>query len=229
VQPFLEVTNLTKTYGQGELAVDALRGVTFHVAPGEMLFMVGPSGSGKSTLLSILGCVLSPTTGSVRLMGQELSTTPEKELPILRRKYIGFVFQTHNLIEAISAEANVALPLLFRGVAPREANAQAGALLKSVGLQNKRHRRPRDLSGGEKQRVAVARALAGRPPILLADEPTASLDAENGRGVMDTLSDLAHRGGHAVVVVTHDNRIFEYADRLLHIEDGALVERDDHE
>jgi putative ABC transport system ATP-binding protein len=162
-------------------------------------------------------------------MGTELAGMPESALPELRRRSIGFIFQSHNLIDALPARENVSLPLLLRGVAPRLARVEAGELLESVGLGGKQGRLPRDLSGGEKQRVAIARALAGRPPILLADEPTASLDADNGRRVMETLVDLAHVGGHAVIVVPHDNRIFRYADRLLHIDDGRFVEGADHE
>ena len=183
----------------------------------------GPSGSGKTTLLSILGCVLAPTSGSVKLGGQELSGLAESRLPEMRRRFIGFIFQSHNLLEALSAKDNVRLPLLLRGVPSGEADREAVALLNQVGLGDKVARLPGELSGGQKQRVSIARALAGRPPLLLCDEPTASLDAQNGRAVMETLTELAHARGHTVVVVTHDNRIFKYGDRILHMEDGVLV------
>jgi putative ABC transport system ATP-binding protein len=218
----IEVRGVEKTYGSGALAFQALRGVDLTVESGTVLMLVGPSGSGKTTLLSILGCVLSPTKGSVRLLGQEVSGLPEGRLPEARLRYIGFVFQSHNLIEALSVEENVALPLRLRGWTHAEAAVEAESLLRVVGIADKRRRLPRDLSGGQKQRVAIARALAGRPPILLADEPTASLDAQTGQEVIETLTRLAHEGGHTVVVVTHDSRIFHHADRIVHIEDGRL-------
>ncbi len=220
----IQVEDVSKTYGAGALAVTALAHASLTVARGEVLMLVGPSGSGKTTLLSILGCVLSPSSGSVKLMGEEVAGLPESRLPAMRLRHIGFVFQQHNLIEALSVADNVRLPLQLRGFPARAADAEVRELLDRVGLADKRGRLPRDLSGGQKQRVAIARALAGRPPILLADEPTASLDATTGQAVMETFTDLAHRGGHTVVVVTHDNRIFKYGDRIVHIEDGRILE-----
>jgi putative ABC transport system ATP-binding protein len=224
MEPGIRVEKLSKTYGKGALAFTALDGVDLSVDAGQVLMLVGPSGSGKTTLLSILGCVLSPSSGSVKLLGEEVAGLPEGRLPELRLRYIGFVFQSHNLIEALSARDNVILPLTLRGWTRGEAEREADALLEQVSLSDKRDRLPRDLSGGQKQRVAIARALAGRPPILLADEPTAALDATTGRSVMETLTELAHAGGHTVVVVTHDNRIFKYGDRIVHIEDGRITE-----
>jgi putative ABC transport system ATP-binding protein len=224
----IEVRNVSKTYGAGALAFTALRDATLNVPAGQVIMLVGPSGSGKTTLLSILGCVLSASSGSVRLAGREVVGLSERRLPEMRLRYIGFIFQSHNLIDALSAQDNVRLPLELRGVAPGEATAEARRLLDSVGLADKFDRRPRELSGGQKQRVAIARALAGRPPILLADEPTASLDAHTGQEVMSTLTRLAHEGGHTVVVVTHDTRVFHFGDRIVHIEDGRLSE-DKHE
>lgn len=220
----IEVAKLRKIYGQGQLAHQALKDVSLTVFPGEVLMLVGPSGSGKTTLLSILGCVLSPTAGSIKLAGQEMAGVPETKLPEMRLRYIGFIFQAHNLIPALTAQQNVRLPLLLRGMTEIEANREALELLTQLGLGDKAHRLPRDLSGGQKQRVAIARALAGRPPIILADEPTAALDADSGKAVMDALVSLAHEGGHTVVIVTHDNRIFKYADRIVNIEDGSLSE-----
>ena len=225
----IQVENVRKVYGEGALQHVALHGVDLEVASGEVLMLVGPSGSGKTTLLSILGCVLSPSEGSVQLAGHEVAGLPEHRLPEMRLRYIGFVFQSHNLMPSLSARDNVRLPLLLRGWNERAANAEAVALLGSVGLSDKVARLPGDLSGGQKQRVAIARALAGRPPILLCDEPTAALDASSGQGVMETLTALAHERGHTVVVVTHDNRIFKFGDRIVHIEDGRIVEEDSRE
>jgi putative ABC transport system ATP-binding protein len=185
----------------------------------------GPSGSGKTTLLSVLGCVLTPTTGKVALLGEDVSHAKEKDLPRLRLSYIGFVFQSHNLIEALSSQDNIALVLELRGWSRGDARREAARLLESVDLPDKRDSKPRDLSGGQRQRVAIARALAGAPPILLADEPTAALDAHNGYAVTELLCKLAKDHGHTIVVVTHDSRIFHLADRIVYIEDGLIVEK----
>jgi putative ABC transport system ATP-binding protein len=221
----IEVRDLTKTYGSGDTAYQALRGVDFTASPSEFVMLSGPSGSGKTTLLSVLGCVLTPTTGTVTLLGDDISHAKEKDLPRLRLSYIGFVFQSHNLIEALSSQDNIALVLKLRGWSHRDARCEAARLLESVDLSDKRDSKPRDLSGGQRQRVAIARALAGAPPILLADEPTAALDAHNGYAVTDLLRKLAKNHGHTVVVVTHDPRIFHLADRIVYIEDGLIVEK----
>ncbi|MBX7193318.1 MAG: ABC transporter ATP-binding protein [Sandaracinaceae bacterium] len=216
--------NVTKTYGSGAVAYQALRGVDFEARAGEFVMLNGPSGSGKTTLLSILGCVLTPTSGDVRLFGEPISGQPERALPRLRLAYIGFIFQGHNLIASLDVRDNVSLPMRMRGHSVRDANREAERLLVRVGLGDKLERLPRDLSGGQRQRVAIARALAGSPPIILADEPTASLDAETGASVTHLLKEMAREGGHTVVVVTHDNRIFHLADRIVHIEDGHIVD-----
>ena len=220
----IEVPELRKVFGSGPLAFHSLKGVSLTASAGELLLLVGPSGSGKTTLLSILGCVLSPSSGSVKLGGHELAGLPESKLPGMRLRYIGFVFQAHNLMPSLSALDNVCLPLLLRGWSDKKAREEATELLHNVGLGHKTKSLPRDLSGGQKQRIAIARALAGRPPILLCDEPTAALDAQTGLGVMETLTTLAHQGGHAVVVVTHDNRIFRFGDRMVRIEDGLILD-----
>ncbi len=220
----IDAKGVTKVYGRGELAYRALRGVDFAVAPGELVMLAGPSGSGKTTLLSILGCVLSATSGEVRIHGEPVTGRKERDLPALRLRYIGFIFQGHNLVASLSARDNVALPLRLRGYTSREAHDEAGAMLARVGLADFADRRPAQMSGGQRQRVAIARALAGHPPIILADEPTASLDAESGLLVMNLLRDLAKELSHTVVVVTHDNRIFHLADRIVHIEDGHIVD-----
>ena len=216
--------NLTKRYGEGENAFLALRGVDLTVPTGEVLFVTGPSGSGKTTLLSILGCVLSPTDGTAQVLGLDVAGLREGRLAPFRRASIGFIFQGHNLIASQDAIGNVRLPLMLNGVGSGEATRRAVAELEAVGLGDKTLRLPRDLSGGQRQRVAIARATAGRPPLILADEPTASLDAKSGREVMELLTRLARERGTTVLVVTHDNRIFPYADRVVAIEDGQLVQ-----
>ena len=224
--PALYARGVTKVYGKGAVAFRALRGVDFEAREGEFVMLNGPSGSGKTTLLSILGCVLNATEGDVRLFDQVVSSRREGALARLRLDYIGFIFQGHNLIAALDARDNVALPLRMRGWSLREARAEASTLLERVGLADKLDRRADELSGGQKQRVAVARALAGSPPILLADEPTASLDAETGLAVTTLLRDLAKEQNKTVVVVTHDSRIFHLADRMVEIEDGMIVTPD---
>jgi putative ABC transport system ATP-binding protein len=218
----VELRGVTKTYGAGETAYQALRGVDLVAHPGEFVMLSGPSGSGKTTLLSIIGCVLSPTSGVVRLFDRDVSKMKESALPALRLATVGFVFQGHNLIASSTASENVALPLELRGCSYREARRQANELLARVGMGHRVDHRPRDLSGGERQRVAIARALAGAPPLILADEPTAALDAANGRRVTELLRTLAKEHGHTVLVVTHDTRIFDLADRIVHIEDGLI-------
>jgi putative ABC transport system ATP-binding protein len=220
----LHARDVVKTYGAGAVAYTALRGVDFEARAGEFVMLAGPSGSGKTTLLSILGCVLAPTSGEVRVFDTTVSGKKESELPDLRSRYVGFVFQGHNLIRSLPAIENVALPMRLAGFGKRAARAEARELLVRVGLGSKEERLAADLSGGERQRVAIARAVAGRPPIVLADEPTASLDASSGLAATELLRDLAREGGHTVVVVTHDHRIFHLADRIVNIEDGRIVE-----
>jgi putative ABC transport system ATP-binding protein len=221
--PAIDIRSLTKTYGTGALAFQALKGVDLRVEQGEFLMLVGPSGSGKTTLLSILGCVLTPTDGEARLYGEALHGKKESDLPRLRLEYIGFIFQGHNLMSALSAEENVAIPLELRGYSHRAALIEARDVLTAVGLKDMYKKRPEELSGGQRQRVAVARAIAGRPPLILADEPTARLDAESGMQVTQLLKSLCAERGHTVVCVTHDNRIFHLADRTVYIEDGRMV------
>jgi putative ABC transport system ATP-binding protein len=221
--PAIAARGVTKVFGSGALAYQALRGVDVEVAQGELVMLVGPSGSGKTTLLSILGCVLTPTAGEVALFGRSIAHAKESELPALRRALIGFVFQGHNLIASLSAEDNVRLVLETRGASRSAARAEARALLARVGLADRASARPAQLSGGQRQRVAIARACAGTPPLILADEPTAALDAVAGLEVTQLLTDLARERGATVMIVTHDNRIFQFADRIIRIEDGHLV------
>jgi putative ABC transport system ATP-binding protein len=220
MHPLVSVTNLVKEYGAGANRFRALNGVSLDIRAGEVLVLMGPSGSGKTTLISILGGILSATEGSVKVDGREIVGLPEKELPALRRDLFGFIFQGFNLFPALTAEENVAIMCKLKNV-PRP-NQAAADLLASVGLSDKRHSYPADLSGGQKQRVAIARALAGEPKIILADEPTAALDSVSGRTVLEILSGLARDKNRAVVIVTHDPRVLDYCDRIVHIEDGRV-------
>src|SRR5579863_9628838 len=223
MQPAIAVRNLTKKYEEGASSTLALRGVDLDVHPGELLMLVGPSGSGKTTLLSIMGCILTATSGSVRVAGREVVGLREKDLPALRLQNIGFVFQGFNLFPTLTAGENVELTLDLKGVAARVAKKRAQELLEQVGLGEKYNSFPADLSGGQKQRVAVARALAGDPAIILADEPTAALDSQTGRKLMQMMRDLARQRDRAVVIVTHDSRVLEFADRTIRIEDGLIA------
>lgn len=222
MDPAIVVRGVSKTYGEGALAVRALHPVDLEVARGEVLLLMGPSGSGKTTLLSIMGAILRASSGSVRLNGEEVVGRPERDLPAIRLAHVGFVFQGFNLFPALTALENVALALDIRGERGRPALEKARAALAAVALDHKAGAHPADLSGGQKQRVAIARALVGDPGIVLADEPTAALDAESGRTVLDLLKSLAHDRGRAVVLVTHDHRAEAYADRIVRIADGRI-------
>jgi putative ABC transport system ATP-binding protein len=218
----IEVKNLVKTYGAGETAVHALKDVNLIVVERELLLLLGASGSGKTTLVSIMGGILSATSGSCKIRGTEIVGLAQSKLPKIRLENIGFIFQGFNLFPALNAQENVEIALDLKGVRGSAARRNAAELLERVGLGAKLKTHPADLSGGQKQRVAIARALAGEPHIILADEPTAALDSESGKLIMDLLQELAHEKNRAVVVVTHDNRIFDYADRIVEIEDGRI-------
>ena len=222
MQPAIAVRGVTKTYDNRSFA---LNGADLDVPRGEVMLLKGPSGSGKTTLLSIMGCILRPTAGEVWINGAEVAKLPESKLPDVRLHNIGFIFQGFNLFPALTAAENVALTLNLKGVRGGEAKKKARTLLDQVGLDKKYDAFPADLSGGQKQRVAIARALAGEPKIILADEPTASLDSTSGRSVMELMTNLAHKEDRAVVIVTHDNRIEQFADRTVHISDGRLQEQ----
>jgi putative ABC transport system ATP-binding protein len=223
ISPVVEVRDLTKTYAQGAAASRALNGVDLDIYPGQVTLLMGPSGSGKTTLVSIMGCILRPTSGSVKVAGREVTGLSEKQLPAVRLRHIGFVFQGFNLFPTLTAVENVEIALELKHVGRGERRRRAGALLDEVGLNDKHRAYPADLSGGQKQRVAIARALAGDPDIILADEPTAALDKASGRTVLDMLRVLAHEKGRAVVIVTHDGRTLDYADRVVDIEDGRIA------
>ena len=220
--PIIEVRELTKTYAEGAAAARALDGVNLDVFRGEVTLLMGPSGSGKTTLVSIMGCILRATSGSVKIAGREVSRLPERALPAVRLNHIGFVFQGFNLFPTLTAAENVEVALDLKKIRGAGARQRSRALLDAVGLSEKYDAFPADLSGGQKQRVAIARALAGDPEIILADEPTAALDKASGRVVMEMLRRLATDNGRAVVIVTHDNRTLEYADRIVRIEDGHV-------
>lgn len=224
MNPAIMVRNVTKTYAEGDLRVPVLHGVDLEIQDGEIAMLVGPSGSGKTTLLSIMGCILKATSGSVAIGGQEVSGLSESQLPQVRLENIGFVFQGFNLFPTLTAGENVELMLRLKGASKTVAHNRAQELLKQVGLADKFDVVPTNLSGGQKQRVAIARALAGDPRIILADEPTAALDWQSGRAVMEMLRGLAHEQGRAVVIVTHDPRVLEFADRTIRLEDGMVVD-----
>lgn len=222
--PAIAVQDITKTYASGAAAVRALDRASLEISAGEMVLLMGPSGSGKTTLLSVMGCILKPTSGSVRIQGREVTGLEETQLPAVRLAHIGFIFQGFNLFPTLTAAENVELTLDLKNVRSSAARHRAGELLAQVGLADKAGAFPADLSGGQKQRVAIARALAGEPEIILADEPTAALDWSSGRSVIALLRGLAREHGRAVVVVTHDSRALEFADRIVQIEDGKIPE-----
>ena len=220
--PAISVTGLTKTYGEGDLAVHAVRGIDLTVEAGEVVLIMGPSGSGKTTLLLMIGAMLRPTSGSIVLAGIDVAATPEHRLPSLRARHLGFVFQDFNLLTALSARENVELACNLAGVIGRKARDRARELLQLVGLAERLDFRPDQLSGGEKQRVAIARSLANQPTLILADEPTANLDSSHGREIARLLRRLAREQGCSIIIVSHDERLREIADRTLWLADGLL-------
>jgi putative ABC transport system ATP-binding protein len=219
----LSARDVTKTFQEGRETVEVLRGVSLELAPGEIVALEGPSGSGKTTFLSILGCILTPSGGVLEIEGEAVDPRRPERLPALRRKSIGFVFQQFNLFPALTARENVEYALNVKGVSGREARREALAAIERVGLADRKDFLPRDLSGGQKQRVAIARALAGRPPILLADEPTANLDTEMGGQILTLFRDLVKDENRSLLVVTHDPKVRDIADRVVKIRDGRLA------
>lgn len=222
----IRAKGLTKIYREGATEMRALHGVDLEVRAGELTLLMGPSGSGKTTLLSILGCILRASDGKLEVLGEDVGSLAESELPRIRREAIGFVFQGFNLFPTLTAAENVALALDLRGIRGAATQKRAEDLLAEVGLSQKARSFPAELSGGQKQRVAIARALAGDPPILLADEPTAALDSTSGRTVIELLQRLAREHGRAVVMVTHDPRVLSFGDRIIHLEDGRIVKEE---
>jgi putative ABC transport system ATP-binding protein len=221
----LEAKGIVKMLGEGAAQVKALKGVDLDLLPGELTLLMGPSGSGKTTLLSILGCILTPNEGTLTIARNKASGLSAEQLADLRRNHVGFVFQSYNLVPTLTATENIMLALDLRGTSMSDAPGLAAEAMRQVGLSHRAHANPSKMSGGEKQRVAIARALAGSPSVILADEPTAALDSENGKGVMQLLSQVAKDRSRAIMVVTHDHRTLTYADRLIRIEDGRIVGR----
>jgi putative ABC transport system ATP-binding protein len=219
----LSARNIMHRYGSGDTALVALHGIDLDVKSGEILLLMGPSGSGKTTLIQIMGCLLRPTGGSIELHGEDVTEFPESRRNVLRRQNFGFIFQANNLFPTLTVTENVMVALDLLGAPPRAARQKARELLVSVGLDNRLDAFPEHLSGGQRQRVGIARALAGDPAILLADEPTAALDAKNGHRVMEMLHHMAHNDNRAVVIVTHDPRILDVADRIARLEDGRII------
>ncbi len=222
----LEAEGITKVFGSGTFEVKPLKGIDLKLYAGELTLLMGPSGSGKTTLLSILGCILSPTEGHLSVAGNSTAGLDAEGLAKIRRKHVGFVFQGYNLFPTMTASENVMLALDVRAAPVVDPPGHAVAALTAVGLAHRANAFPSKLSGGEKQRTALARALAGRPSLILADEPTAALDAENGRAVMALLQEVAKDPNRAVLAVTHDHRTMPYADRIVRIEDGRIFSDD---
>jgi len=218
----VQCRDLHKTFGTGDDAVKVLRGVNFEVPRGEMTFLVGPSGCGKTTLLSVIAGLLNPTQGELEVLGTPLAQLKGSAAVEFRRKNLGFVFQQFNLLPALTAAENAAVPLLAAGWKRRAAVEKAEAILADLGLAARSRAMPNQLSGGQQQRVAFARALIHEPQLIVCDEPTSALDAETGHHVMELLRTVAVRPGRAVLVVTHDSRIFPFADRIAHMNDGLV-------
>lgn len=221
--PIVEIRDLTKEFRVGSQKVEALRGLDLVVQPGEMLSIVGPSGSGKSTLLGLIGGLDTPTSGTVRLDGQDISHMNERQLTRIRNAKIGFVFQFFNLIPTLTALENVELPIQFAAKRRFQPTKRARDLLVHLGLEGRLHHRPMQLSGGEQQRVAIARALANDPPLLLADEPTGNLNTETGALVMGTIEQLHAELNTTVIIVTHDPQVAGHTGRILRLVDGTLA------
>ncbi|MEM7747184.1 MAG: ABC transporter ATP-binding protein [Pseudomonadota bacterium] len=219
-----QVCDLVKELGEGAGKVQAVKKTNLSINSGELTLLMGPSGSGKTTLISILGCILTPTSGEVIIDGENTTGMSAEKLADIRRRHIGFIFQSYNLFPTLNAIENVRLALDVRGSRGALSRDLAEKALVAVGLSHRMKSYPKQMSGGEQQRVAIARALAGSPSVILADEPTAALDSENGHSVMALLAEVAHNAGRAVLAVTHDPRTLSYADRILRIEDGHIID-----
>jgi putative ABC transport system ATP-binding protein len=219
----VRVRGLTKHFGSGEQRAQALRGIDWDVSAGQMTLLVGPSGCGKTTLLSVIAGILDCDRGEVRIFGQELTAMTDRARTRFRAQNIGFVFQQYNLLPALTAAENAAIPLLIAGWSRERAVRRAGEVLSAMGMENKLAGLPSELSGGQMQRVAIARGLVHEPRLLVCDEPTAALDRETGLTVMGLLRQMAVRPDRAVIIVTHDSRVFAFGDRIAHMDDGLIV------
>jgi len=222
----IELQNLIKTYKVGDTEVQALRGVSYSVEEGDFVAIMGPSGSGKSTLMNIIGCLDKPTSGSYILEGEDVSTFDKNKLARIRNQKIGFVFQTFNLLSRTSALENVELPLLYSNVHTKQRHEMALKALESVGLKNRADHKTNQLSGGEQQRIAIARALLNNPALILADEPTGNLDSKTSSEIMDIFTKLNVEKGITMVMVTHEPDIAAYARKRIHVRDGQIIRED---
>lgn len=221
--PVIHCVGVTKQYGERDDAVFALRGIHLEVFAGELFMLVGPSGCGKTTLISIIAGILDASSGECEVLSRNLARISSREKILFRAHNIGFVFQAYNLLPALTAAENVAVPLLINGMARREAVQRAELVLEKVGLSDKRRMLPSQLSGGQQQRVAIARALVHRPKIIVCDEPTSALDHKTGQRVIELMQSLVREEGSTLVIVTHDSRIFQYADRIAEMDDGKIL------
>ena len=229
LSPAVRCTDIHKSFDTGKAKIEVLRGIDFTAAMGDMTFLVGPSGCGKTTLISVIAGLLDATSGKVELFGTEVARLPARDRILFRRKNLGFVFQQYNLLPSLSAAENAAVPLLAAGVPRRTTLEKAASVLDQLGLGSRTRALPRILSGGQQQRVALARALVHEPRLVVCDEPTAALDAESGQSVMELLSRTAVHPGRAVIVVSHDNRVFHFADRLAFMNDGSITKTESQE
>ncbi len=218
----VQARGVVKSFGEGETRIPVLKGVDLNVAHGEVLLLVGPSGSGKTTLLSVIAGILESDEGEVKVLGESILDLSPSEKTKFRSDHLGFIFQQYHLLPTLTAVENAAVPLLIRGVAKHEALAQAEKILGSMGMGERLAALPTRLSGGEQQRVAIARALVSDPQLLLCDEPTANLDGETGHRIVKQLHDIGKQHDRGVIIVTHDTRIFEFGDRIVHMEDGRV-------
>jgi len=215
--------NLTKDFQVGDATVRVLHNISAEIQMGGLTMLVGPSGCGKTTLISLISGILSPTSGTINLLGSDLGNMTDREKVIFRRQHIGFIFQQYNLLPALTAAENAAMPLLAAGIPHQQAAKGARDILKQIGMERHTEKLPRQLSGGEQQRVAIARALVHHPQLIVCDEPTAALDGKTGQDVMEILSHIGKEKERAVLIVTHDNRIYHFADRILEMSDGRLI------
>lgn len=223
----IEVVEIEKRFGSGVITAHALRGASMQIPLGSITMLVGPSGCGKTTLLSIIAGLLQPTSGTVSVLGTDIFSMPDSKQVEFRRKNMGFIFQQYNLLPSLCAAENAAAGLLAAGMNRHKAVKVASDVLITLGLEDKLDSLPRMLSGGQQQRIAVARALVHQPRIVLCDEPTAALDAKNGRAVMEMMAAVAVRHDRAVLIVTHDSRIFDFAQQIIHMEDGQIAQVED--
>lgn len=221
--PAIEICSIVKDFGVGDQHIRVLHGIDCAIRSGELTYLVGESGSGKTTLISIVAGILYPTKGSIKIFGKDIYNLSDNELVRFRLQTIGFIFQQYNLIPTLSAAENAAVPLVAAGMKRKPAVERARAMLAKLNIADQADKLPRQLSGGQQQRVAIARALVHEPRLIVCDEPTAALDAKSGRRVMDLLREVALIQDRAVIIVTHDNRIFDLADRILVMEDGAIT------